>query len=114
MASLSAREHDVVAPGVAGRSNDEISGDLGISTKTVEWHLSRLFERVRVVSRVELAMRAEREGWLALPTGARKAAGQIVPRSRHRHRHEPELSESRLLAHTLGFASVKLSRENER
>jgi two-component system, NarL family, response regulator DesR len=68
---LSAREHDVVASVVAGRSNDEISGDLGISTKTVEWHLSRLFERFSVASRVELAMRAEREGWLALPTGTK-------------------------------------------
>jgi len=39
------RERDVVAGVLAGRSNDEIGGDLGVSTKTVEWHLSRLFER---------------------------------------------------------------------
>ena len=65
---LSERERDVVAGVLAGRSNDEIGGDLGVSTKTVEWHLSRLFERFGVVSRVELAMRAEREGWLDLPT----------------------------------------------
>jgi DNA-binding NarL/FixJ family response regulator len=65
---LSEREREVVAGVLAGRTNDEIGGDLGVSTKTVEWHLSRLFERYGVASRVELAMRAEREAWLALPT----------------------------------------------
>lgn len=68
---LTERERQVVAGVVGGRSNDEISGDLDISRKTVEWHLSRLFERFDVVSRVELAMRAEREGWLDLPTRRR-------------------------------------------
>lgn len=67
---LSERERQIIACVVGGRSNDEISGDLGISRKTVEWHLSRLFERFSVISRVELAMRAEREGWLDLPTRA--------------------------------------------
>lgn len=65
---LSQREREIIAGVVGGRSNDEISGDLGISRKTVEWHLSRLFERFDVMSRVELAMRAEREGWLDMPT----------------------------------------------
>jgi DNA-binding NarL/FixJ family response regulator len=65
---LSEREREVIVGVLAGRTNDEIGGDLGVSTKTVEWHLSRLFERYDVASRVELAMRAEREGWLALPT----------------------------------------------
>ncbi len=67
---LSERERQIIAAVVNGRSNDEISGDLGISRKTVEWHLSRLFERFGVISRVELAMRAERERWLDLPTRA--------------------------------------------
>jgi len=70
---LSERERDVVAGVLAGRSNDEIGGDLGVSTKTVEWHLARLFERFGVASRVELAMRAEREGWMALPAKGRKS-----------------------------------------
>ena len=66
--ALSERELDVVRKVVEGRSNDEIGADLGISTKTVESHLRRIFERVGVASRTELATRAIREGWLDLPT----------------------------------------------
>jgi DNA-binding NarL/FixJ family response regulator len=47
-----------------GASNDEIAGALGISVKTVESHLRRLFGRYAVLSRTELAMLAVREGWL--------------------------------------------------
>jgi DNA-binding NarL/FixJ family response regulator len=49
---------------VDGASNDEIGGRLGISSRTVESHLRRLFERLSVASRTELAARALREGWL--------------------------------------------------
>lgn len=62
--TLSDRERQVVAGVVSGQSNDEIAGRLGISRKGVEAHLSRLFERIGVASRTELAVRAEREGWL--------------------------------------------------
>jgi DNA-binding NarL/FixJ family response regulator len=62
--SLSPREHDVVRLVVDGASNDEIGARLGISSRTVESHLRRLFERVGVASRTELAARALREGWL--------------------------------------------------
>jgi two-component system response regulator DesR len=63
---LSPRERQVIAGVVASRSNDEIAGDLGVTRKTVESYLSRLFERLEVTSWVELALRAEREGWLDL------------------------------------------------
>jgi DNA-binding NarL/FixJ family response regulator len=62
--SLSPREQDVVWLVVDGASNDEIGARLGISSRTVESHLRRLFERVGVASRTELAARALREGWL--------------------------------------------------
>jgi DNA-binding NarL/FixJ family response regulator len=65
--ALSERELDVVRKVVEGRSNDEIAADLQIAPKTVESHLRRIFERVGVVSRTELATRALREGWLDLP-----------------------------------------------
>lgn len=61
---LSQRELEVVALVVDGHSNDEIAVRLGISVKTVESHLTRIFERVQVASRTELATRAIREGWL--------------------------------------------------
>jgi DNA-binding NarL/FixJ family response regulator len=62
--TLSAREREVVKLVVDGASNDEIGGRLGISARTVESHLRRLFDRVGVASRTELAGRALREGWL--------------------------------------------------
>lgn len=62
--TLSERERDVLRLVVDGASNDEIGGRLGISSRTVESHLRRLFERLEVASRTELAARALREGWL--------------------------------------------------
>ncbi len=68
--SLSSREREVLERVVEGRSNDEISGNLGVTTRTVEAHLTRLYERYDVRSRTELATRAIREGWLDVPSDA--------------------------------------------
>lgn len=65
--ALSPRERQVVSGIMAGRTNDEIGADLGISRKTVEASISRLFERFEVGSRAELTRRAEREQWLESP-----------------------------------------------
>jgi DNA-binding NarL/FixJ family response regulator len=65
---LSARDRQVIAGVLAGRSNDEIGGDVGISRKTVEAHVSKLFIRFGVSSRFELARRAETEQWLETAT----------------------------------------------
>jgi DNA-binding NarL/FixJ family response regulator len=64
---FTAREREVVALVVEGRSNDEIGAALGITSKTVEAHLRRLFDRLGLQSRTELATRALREGWLEIP-----------------------------------------------
>jgi DNA-binding NarL/FixJ family response regulator len=61
---LSGRDRDVVRLLMDGKSNDEIAAALSISHKTVEAHLSRLYERAGVMTRLELAMLADREGWL--------------------------------------------------
>jgi DNA-binding NarL/FixJ family response regulator len=66
-ATLSRRDREVVGLVADGRSNDEIGAALGITTKTVEGHLRRLFERLGAQSRTELATRAVREGWLEVP-----------------------------------------------
>lgn len=47
-----------------GRTSDEIGARLGISARTVESHLRRLFDRYGVLSRTELAVLAIREGWI--------------------------------------------------
>jgi DNA-binding NarL/FixJ family response regulator len=64
---FTAREREVVALVVEGRSNHEIGAALGITSKTVEAQLRRLFDRLGLQSRTELATRALREGWLEIP-----------------------------------------------
>ncbi|MEO6350290.1 MAG: response regulator transcription factor, partial [Candidatus Limnocylindrales bacterium] len=71
---LSRREYEVVKLVVEGRSNEEIATGLGISPKTVESHLRRIFDRHAIASRTELATRALREGWLELPLGEAETA----------------------------------------
>jgi DNA-binding NarL/FixJ family response regulator len=61
---LSVRERQIVQLVVDGRSNEEIAGEIGSSRKTVEAHLTHLYGRLGIASRVELALRAERDGWL--------------------------------------------------
>ena len=60
----SAREIAVIEGLRAGSSSDEIGRQLGISTRTVESHLRRMFDRYGVVSRTELAMLAVDQGWI--------------------------------------------------
>jgi DNA-binding NarL/FixJ family response regulator len=62
--ALTPHERELVRLVIDARSNDEIAGSFQTQRKTVETQLSRLYERVGVTSRVELAIRAEREGWL--------------------------------------------------
>jgi len=62
--TLTGRELEVVQLVAYGLSNDEISVRLGIARKTVEAYLTRLFERWSFTTRTELALWAEREGWL--------------------------------------------------
>jgi Response regulator containing a CheY-like receiver domain and an HTH DNA-binding domain len=62
--SLTPRELDIVRLVAQGWSNDEVATRLSLSAKTVEAYLTRLFERWNVGTRTELALQAEREGWL--------------------------------------------------
>ena len=61
------RELDVIARVVAGSTNSEIAAELGLSEKTVETHLHRLFDRYGLLSRTELAVLAIDEGWATRP-----------------------------------------------
>ena len=61
------RDLDVVRLVAAGRTNAEIAGELDVSEKTIEGRLARLFDRLGVASRTELATRAISEGWMELP-----------------------------------------------
>jgi DNA-binding NarL/FixJ family response regulator len=65
--SISTRELDVVRLVAQGFSNEEIAVRLGLARKSVEGYLTRLYERIGSASRTELALWAEREGWLDVP-----------------------------------------------
>ncbi|UOB57983.1 response regulator [Burkholderia pyrrocinia] len=54
LATLSARERDVLDGIVRGSSNKEIARDLGLSPRTVETYRANLFDKLRVASLVEL------------------------------------------------------------
>lgn len=61
----SEREVEVIRGLMTGSTSDEIGHRLGISGRTVESHLRRLFDRYGVVSRTELVVLATHEGWVA-------------------------------------------------
>jgi DNA-binding NarL/FixJ family response regulator len=65
----SAREIEVIAGIQRGATSDEIGARLGISARTVESHVRRLFDRYGVVSRAELAVLALNEGWIEASRG---------------------------------------------
>jgi DNA-binding NarL/FixJ family response regulator len=59
------RELEVIDLVVGGSTNAEVATVLGLSERTVESHLRRLFDRYGLLSRVELAVLALDEGWSA-------------------------------------------------
>jgi DNA-binding NarL/FixJ family response regulator len=59
------RELQVIDRVVAGATNAEVATALGLSERTVESHLRRLFDRYGLLSRTELAVLALEEGWTA-------------------------------------------------
>lgn len=61
----SEREIAILREVQVGATSEEIGTRLGISPRTVESHLRRLFDRYGAVSRTELAVLALREGWIA-------------------------------------------------
>lgn len=64
---LGARDRRLVELLVAGHTNKEMAASIGVSRQAIETRLSHLCRRFDVETRVELALRAEREGWLAVP-----------------------------------------------
>jgi len=59
---LTPRERQVLTMVAAGCSNKEIAGQCGISAQTIKHHLTRMFEKLGVSNRLELAMIATERG----------------------------------------------------
>ena len=68
--SLTPRERSVLTLLLDGRTNDEIGQALGITTRSVEAHLSRLFERGGAAStastRQSYSLRVSAPGWRSI------------------------------------------------
>jgi DNA-binding CsgD family transcriptional regulator len=81
LASLSLREHEVARGVVAGLRNRNIARELSISENTVKFHLRKIFRKLDVTSRAELATLAIKLGGLAyapVRTGPKYASSQRV------------------------------------
>jgi DNA-binding CsgD family transcriptional regulator len=59
---LSAAELRIAELAAGGRRNREIAAELAVSLKTVEWNLTRVYRKLGVRSRTELAVRWRNAG----------------------------------------------------
>lgn len=63
---LSKREIEVLRLATRGLSNQVIADELCLSLRTVQAHLSHIFNKLQVSSRTEAVVRALKEGWATL------------------------------------------------
>jgi DNA-binding NarL/FixJ family response regulator len=56
LATLTAREREVALAVARGLSNTEIGGELYLSLPTVKAHVSRLYDKLEVTNRVQIAI----------------------------------------------------------
>jgi two-component system, NarL family, response regulator LiaR len=63
---LSARELDVLRTAAKGSSNKEIAESLGLSSRTVQVHLSHIFDKLEVASRTEAVITGLQRGWFTI------------------------------------------------
>ena len=63
---LSERELEILRLAANGLSNSAIAERLAISARTVQTHLSHIFDKLAVASRTQAVIVALREGWFGL------------------------------------------------
>lgn len=78
LSQLTHRQMQVLRLVTVGQTNHAIAGELGISVKTVEKHLSGLIVQLGVASRVELAVQTAQQGWLHTPMLSTPADGYAL------------------------------------
>jgi len=60
------RELEVLRLAGKGLTNRAIGQELGISDRTVQGHLARVYQKLQVGSRTEAVMKAVQEGWISV------------------------------------------------
>lgn len=68
--ALSERELNVLQQAATGARTKEIAADLGLSVRTVESHLTSIFNKLRVDTRAEAIAKASARGLLRTDTGS--------------------------------------------
>ena len=63
--NLTGREMQVLRLVAQGLTNDQIAHQLSLSLRTVEAHLTHIYNKLGVSSRTEAALLAHRKGWLS-------------------------------------------------
>ena len=63
---LTEREKEVLRLATQGLSNQDIANELYLSLRTVQAHISHIFNKLQVSSRTEAVVRALKEGWVTL------------------------------------------------
>lgn len=66
---LTGRELEVLSLAAQGYTNKAIGVQLGISDRTVQGHLAKIFDKLQAASRTEAVMRAVSLGWLSADLG---------------------------------------------
>lgn len=64
--SLSQREVDILKMMSRSLSNKEMAEELGVSSRTIQTHLRRMFKKLGVNTRMEAVMLALKENWITL------------------------------------------------
>ena len=62
---LTSRERQVLSLVSRGMSNRQVARNLDLSVRTVEAHLTHIYNKLGVGSRTEAALLAQREGWVS-------------------------------------------------
>jgi NarL family two-component system response regulator LiaR len=63
---LSTREIEIIRLVALGYTNDRIAHDLHLSKRTIEAHLTHIFNKLNVNSRTEAALHAQQKGWIVI------------------------------------------------
>jgi DNA-binding NarL/FixJ family response regulator len=83
--TLTPRQREILRLAMDGLSNKEIGARIGLHRKTVEAHLSEVFEKYGIHGgRIELSIRAAEEGWLDIQPvkeGGRRRSTKPAPKS---------------------------------
>jgi DNA-binding CsgD family transcriptional regulator len=99
--SLSEREQDVARVLLQGKSNKQIALELGISNRTVEFHLGNIYTKLGVTSRTEAILKlAENDLW--------KSTGTVQVVSTVAETDDPTENDAKVISRRISMKTIYL------